>query len=187
MQPGFNDAEQDDSPKLPANSPYPTLLGMLIYVLRTRPDIAYAVNRLATRSSIATEKDLLAIQQVIAYLRTTRHLELVYNSTCPRQRKTITRLQAWSDAAYLTHRDSRSHSGVCFSLGDLSGAFHSRSSRHAPMLSKRGKQLNPLGAMLINNVDNRAKIDRGPKYSERKLFALLLGAAIQRWCINQIH
>jgi hypothetical protein len=129
MQPGFNDAEQDDSPKLPSNSQYPTLLGMLIYVLRTRPDIAYAVNRLATRSSIATEKDLLALQQVIAYLRTTRHLELVYNSSCPRQRQTVTRLQAWSDAAYLTDRDSRSHSGVCFSLGDMSGAFHSPSNK----------------------------------------------------------
>jgi hypothetical protein len=104
---------------------------MLIYVLRTRPDIAYAVNRLATRSSIATEKDLAAIHQVIAYLRTTRHLELVYNSNCPRQRKTVTRLQAWSDAAYLTHRDSRSHSGVCFSLGEESGSFHSRSNKQS--------------------------------------------------------
>jgi hypothetical protein len=57
MQPNFNDADQDDSPKLPPNSVYPTLLGMLIYVLRTRPDIAYAVNRLATRSSITYSLD----------------------------------------------------------------------------------------------------------------------------------
>ena len=131
MSPTFQDADQDNSTLLPPNSKYPTLLGMLIYVLRTRPDIAYAVNRLATRSSIATEKDLAAIQQVIAYLRTTRHLELVYNTKDPRQAKTVSRLHAWSDAAYLTHRDSRSHSGICFSFGDNSGTFHARSNKQS--------------------------------------------------------
>jgi hypothetical protein len=44
MHPSFNDEDQSDSP--PANkSEYSTLLGMLIYVLKTRPDVAYAVNR----------------------------------------------------------------------------------------------------------------------------------------------
>jgi len=129
--PTFNDSDQDNSPLLPSNSKYPTLLGILIYVLRTRPDIAYAVNRLATRSSIATEKDLAAIQQVIAYLRTTRHLELVYDSKDSRQAKTVSGLHAWSDAANLTHRDSRSHSGICFSFGENSGAFHARSNKQS--------------------------------------------------------
>jgi hypothetical protein len=129
MQSTFNDLDQDDSPLLPPSSIYPTLLGMLIYVLRTRPDIAYAVNRLATRSSIATEKDLLAIQQVIAYLRTTKHLSLTYNTKSERHRKTVARLHAWSDAAYLTHRDSKSHSGICFSLGENSGTFHAKSNK----------------------------------------------------------
>jgi hypothetical protein len=129
MHQSFNDADQDNSPLLPSSSIYPTLLGMLIYVLRTRPDIAYAVNRLATRSSIATEKDLQSIQQVIAYLRTTKHLSLTYNTKSERHRKTVSRLQAWSDAAFLTHRDSRSHSGVCFSLGENSGTFHAKSNK----------------------------------------------------------
>jgi hypothetical protein len=38
-------------------------------------------------------------------------------------------LRAWSDAAYLTHRDSKSHSGVCYSLGRNSGVFHARSQK----------------------------------------------------------
>ena len=50
MQPSFNDDDQDQSP--PADkAKHATLLGMLIYVLRTRPDVAYAVNRLAARAS----------------------------------------------------------------------------------------------------------------------------------------
>ena len=47
---------------------------MLIYVLKTRPDVAYAVNRLATRASNPTIKDLSSLKQVAAYLFTTSHL-----------------------------------------------------------------------------------------------------------------
>ena len=47
------------------------LLGMLIYVLRTRPDISYSVNRLVTRSSVSTDKDWQGLQRIAAYLRTT--------------------------------------------------------------------------------------------------------------------
>ena len=57
------------------------------------------------------------------------HYELVYNTTDPKQRKTASRLYAWSDAAYLTHQDSCSHSGVCFSLGEDTGTFHARSNK----------------------------------------------------------
>ena len=128
MDPTFNDKEQDAAP--PCNrSKYSTLLGMLIYVLRTRPDISYSVNRLATRSSLSTEKDWHALQRIAAYLRTTSHLELIYNTSDKQQRETAAQLHAWSDAAYLTHRDSRSHSGVCFSLGDNTGVFHARSNK----------------------------------------------------------
>ena len=50
--------------------------------------------------------------EIAAYLKTTKHLELVYNTKCPRQSKTVARLHAWSDAAYLTHKDSKSHTGL---------------------------------------------------------------------------
>ena len=106
----------------PSTPPY-------IYVLRTRPDISYSVNRLATRSSVSTDKDWQALQRIAAYLRTTSHFELIYNTSYKQQRDTAAQLHAWSDAAYLMHRDSRSHSGVCFSLGDNTGVFHARSNK----------------------------------------------------------
>ena len=83
--------------QLPTKSQYATLLGMLIYVLRTRPDVAYAVNRLATRASSPTTKDYAALCQVANYLYTTGHLELVYNSRCPRQRNTAMQLYGFVD------------------------------------------------------------------------------------------
>ena len=128
MPPTFNDSEQEQSP--PADrGKYATLLGMLIFVLRTRPDVAYAVNRLATRASVCTEKDYECLRQVANYLYTTAHLELVYNSADPAQRNAVVQLIAYSDAAFLTHSDSKSHSGLHFTLGKATGVFHARSQK----------------------------------------------------------
>jgi hypothetical protein len=128
MNPNFNDYDQDQSP--PADKgKYATLLGMLIFVLRTRPDVAYAVNRLATRAANCTVKDYECLCQVANYLHTTSHLELVYNTRDPAQRSTIVELLAYSDAAFLTHQDSKSHSGIHFTLGKDTGVFHARSQK----------------------------------------------------------
>jgi hypothetical protein len=128
MSPSFNDSDQDESD--PADKgKYATLLGMLIYVLRTRPDVAYAVNRLATRASTPTLKDYESLRQVANYLYTTSHLELVYNTQDPCQRSAVVNLIAYSDAAFLTHRDSKSHSGINFTLGRNTGTFHARSQK----------------------------------------------------------
>jgi len=62
MRETFSDDDQDKSPQCD-HTLYKSLLGGLIFVLRSRPDIAYAVNRLATRSTKATEKDMEASPQ----------------------------------------------------------------------------------------------------------------------------
>jgi hypothetical protein len=90
---------------------------MLIFLLRTRPDIAYAVNRLATRCAGATTKDLDAVTEVVRYLKSTAHLELTYKTASLDQRNTVGRLYGWADAAYACHRDGKSHSGICLSYG----------------------------------------------------------------------
>ncbi len=63
MSADFSDPQQDDSPRLISNSTesgdntlqyFQSLLGMIMFVVRTRPDIAVAINRLAVRTSIAT-------------------------------------------------------------------------------------------------------------------------------------
>ena len=128
MSPHFNDEEQNDSP--PADkSAYSTLLGMLIFVLRTRPDVAYAVNRLATRASTPTQRDLEALRQVANYLYTTAHLELVYNNSLPEHRNSVAQLIEFSDAAFIAHSDSKSHTGLMFKVRDATGVFHARSQK----------------------------------------------------------
>ena len=67
-------------------------LGMLIFLLHTRPDIAFAVNTLATRCAGAALRDLDAIHKVILYLKCTVHLQLSYNPADPDQFHTVGRL-----------------------------------------------------------------------------------------------
>ena len=131
MRTDFTDEEQDDASPCDKTK-YQTLLGMLIFVIRSRPDIAYAVNRLATRCAGKgpTTKDLEALKRVIRYLKTTAHLELVYAAGSSATADAIFTLYAWSDAAYLTHKDSKSHSGTCFAYGDEpTGKFYAASQK----------------------------------------------------------
>jgi hypothetical protein len=41
----------------------------------------------------------------------------------------MARFYAWSDAAFFTHQDSKSHSGICLSFGEDTGVFHACSQK----------------------------------------------------------
>jgi hypothetical protein len=83
MRSDFNDDFQENALELTASKKlnFQEILGSLIFIVKTRPDIAYAVNRLATRTSRATERDLIAINRVVRYLKGTIHLGLSFTST----------------------------------------------------------------------------------------------------------
>lgn len=127
----FNDSEQNDAP--PADyKQFMTLLGKLIYIIKTRPDIAYSVNRLATRATYATTKDYRCLLRIVSYLAGTRSLGLLFQGTSDADSAAATRLHCWVDAAYASHPDSKSHTGYCFSLGGPNmGMFYSRSFKQA--------------------------------------------------------
>jgi hypothetical protein len=133
MSADFNDGVQDNSPLLSKSKDAPEdkslqyfqhLLGMVMFVVRTRPDIAYAVNRMAMRTSKATEQDVKALKRIAAYLYQTRHLELVYSkgSGSPS-------IYAYSDSSFITHSDGKSHMGFCVGYGSNSGFFYARSAK----------------------------------------------------------
>ena len=121
----FNDHNQDDS-SLCDQHEYMSLLGSLIFIIKTRPDIAYAVNRLATRTQHATIKDFNCLLRVVSYLAGTKDLGIRFKSKL--DAAAATRLYCYVDASYAGHPDSKSHTGYCFSLGDaFGGMFYSRS------------------------------------------------------------
>ena len=102
---------------------YLHLLGMLNYLLRSRPDISTALSFLATKSSKPTQSDYEALLDVVRYLWITRDVGLTIR---PGDRNDPLKLKCFVDASFLSHDDSRGHSGYCIALGDLS-AFYSKS------------------------------------------------------------
>lgn len=129
MSATFNDEDQSNSPACDKTQ-YLSLIGQLIWICRTRPDIAYAVNRLSTRSSECTVKDYAATKRVVRYVKFTRRLGITFHPSSAESDEAV-RLIAWADAAYCVHKDSKSHSGYCFGLGDKGGKFMSKSSKPA--------------------------------------------------------
>jgi hypothetical protein len=84
MSAEFSDIVQDNSPPLSRSKDasedksleyFQRLLGMIMFVVPTRSDITYAVNRMAMRMSKTTEKDVKSLRRIAAYLHQTRHLE----------------------------------------------------------------------------------------------------------------
>jgi hypothetical protein len=130
MSASFNDADQDKSS--PADKKeYERLLGILLYLVKVRGDIAYAVSRLATRKENCTEKDWQALKRVLRYLKGTRHIGLTFTPSNTGQREAVIRLFSWTDAAYAVHVDSRSHLGTCMSIGKHNTAKFQQTSAKA--------------------------------------------------------
>jgi histone deacetylase 1/2 len=104
---------------------YLHLLGMLNYLTKSRPDICTALSFAATHSRNPHDEHFLQLLDVVRYLWDTKHKSLIIRSGDGFQPLTLT---CYVDASYLTHEDSRSHSGYCMSFGSV-GTFYVKSSK----------------------------------------------------------
>lgn len=127
----FSDEYQDNAPRCDYGI-FMTLLGQLMFIVKTRPDIAYSVNGMATRAMKATTRDYSSLLRIVSYLGGTKDLGVVFSKGLSNQAiADIIKLIAWVDAAYATHTDSKSHTGYCFSLGLLGAMFYCKSSKQS--------------------------------------------------------
>ena len=122
----FSDDYQDDAEPVEFLK-YMRFLGQLLFLIKTRPDIAYAVNRLATRANAPTKRDWQALIRVALYLKSTIHLGIKFHQTKSVNAVSATQLHCYVDAAFSCHTDSKSHTGYCFALGGIGGMFYSKS------------------------------------------------------------
>jgi hypothetical protein len=102
-------------------------IGMLLYALRTRPDIAFAINTLSSRTQECTDEDFVALKRVARYLHGTKNLGLRFKVGYQEDITTATKLYAWCDASHASLSDSKSQVGTCFSIGLNGPMFYSRS------------------------------------------------------------
>jgi hypothetical protein len=111
----------DDTSEPCDKGEYLKLLGKLSYLaVMTRPDISFAVNRLAQQSMAPTEKCWIALKRVLRYVAGTTHYHLVYS---PSGNDTVV---GYSDADWAGCVDTRkSTSGYVFTLGGAAVSWRS--------------------------------------------------------------
>jgi len=104
---------------------YLHLLGALIYITKSRPDIATAVSFASTFAAKPTVGAYHELLFCLKYLYDTKDYGLILKAGEPNR---PLKLKCYVDASYLTHHDSKSHTGFCLSLGEI-GTFYSKSSK----------------------------------------------------------
>ena len=128
MASNFNDEYQDGGVKCEFGD-YMHVLGRLMFVIKTRPEISYAVSRLSSRSHCCTDRDYKALLRVVSFLYGTLDWGLNFKKSNITDRVAASRLFCYVDASYNTYPDSKSHTGYCFSFGGIKAMFFSRSTK----------------------------------------------------------
>ena len=105
---------------------YLHLLGALLYITTSRPDIATAVSFAATHSVKPSEGAYRELLRCVQYLYNTQDVGLVLHPGRTPSDDLV--LRCYVDASYLTHSDSKSHTGYCLSFGTI-GTFYSKSTK----------------------------------------------------------
>ena len=127
---------------------YLTLLGGLIYLLKTRLDIGFAVSYAATKSTAPDTVDWMELKTVLHYLYNTQSYGLVLEKCKPGCELV---LDCSVDASYLTHRDSHSHSCYTLKFGHQ-GAFFSKSVKQSTVATSSCHAENIAMMMLIKEI-----------------------------------
>ena len=112
-------------------SEYLSLLGSLIFVLKTRLDIAFAVSHAATKSRAPVMEDMLDLLQILQYLYQTRDFGLIWKVGNPGDPLTLV---CYVDASWLSTPDMKSQSGYMMSFGD-SPPFYGKSCKQPTVMS----------------------------------------------------
>uniref|UniRef100_A0A1J3D4V3 Copia protein n=1 Tax=Noccaea caerulescens TaxID=107243 RepID=A0A1J3D4V3_NOCCA len=112
MDPSIKLALDSDEPVLEDITPYRRLVGKMMYLTITRPDITYAVNRLCQFTSAPKASHLKAAHKVLHYLKGTIGLGIFYSA------ESDLLLKGFTDADWNSCGDTRrSTSGFCMFLG----------------------------------------------------------------------
>jgi len=103
---------------------YLRLLGILMYLTKSRPDIMAAVSFASTKANSPTDRDYLELYHIVEYLRKSQSQGHVLHKAID---SGTLQLYCEVDASYLLHPDSRGHTGYCMGLNGVSGTFFNRS------------------------------------------------------------
>jgi hypothetical protein len=121
------DPDNTTAPPSTNQSDYLRLLGMLLYLTKSRPDIMAAVSFGASKASRPTTADHQQLMYIVEYIRKTQsrgHRIYAASGGEPLQ------LYCTVDASYLLHPDSKGQTGYTIGLY-REGTFYNRSAKQA--------------------------------------------------------
>ena len=100
---------------------YRQMIGSLMYLTNTRPDICFVVNTLTLYMVDPRQVHLIAAKHVLRYLKGTIEYGLWFNADCE------FKLQGFIDSDWDGNvKDQKSASGCCFSLGSTMISWFNR-------------------------------------------------------------
>ena len=102
---------------------YLRLLGILLYLTKSRPYILAAVSFAGKKSSNPTNRDISDLYYFVEYLRATQEFGHILHKS----NMSALRLHYEVDASYHLHSDSKGHTGYNISFYGTTGTFHNRS------------------------------------------------------------
>ena len=103
----------------PTNALYRAVIGSLLYLAQvTRPDISYAISKLARNQVNPTEDDWEDVKRVFKYLKGTKNLGITYHG-----KNDV--MEATTDASFIDCEDSKSTGGYVIKLFGDSVAWKS--------------------------------------------------------------
>ncbi|KAI4312619.1 hypothetical protein MLD38_037423 [Melastoma candidum] len=113
--------EKDESGKDADPSLYRSMIGSLLYLTASRPDILFSVCLCARYQSAPKESHLTHVKRIFRYLSGTTNLGLWYS------KRSLFDLIGYSDADFAGCKiDRKSTSGTCQLLGDMLISWHSK-------------------------------------------------------------
>ena len=108
---------------------YQQLLGTLMYLTKSRPDLQTTISFAATHSKSPTIDHYNSLLKVVKYIQHTQDYGLIIRKYDYAHNEPL-QLICHVDASYLTHEDSKSHTGYTLSFGTV-GTFFSKSSKQS--------------------------------------------------------
>jgi hypothetical protein len=106
---------KDESRRAVNPTEYKQMIGCLMYLLATRPDLAFSVCLAARYMERPTEMHMATVKRIMRYLKGTLSLGILYK--CKADKELV--LKGWSDSDYAgDHDDRKSTSGFIFTMSD---------------------------------------------------------------------
>lgn len=92
------------------------LMKLMFLSTRTRPDIAFAVSALSSRSVTPKKSDMNRLHKIFRYLNGTKEAYMTFKAGGR------VSLSAFVDASFMTHFDMKSHTGYCIFADEMGSA-----------------------------------------------------------------